>query len=689
MDKLLAALCMLGMCCSLVMTDVSVSSSPLDLEASGDDEDFSGSGIDAIDVNDALLKVPSTSVLPIFEQENTSPRPKVDEKYIAVEHTTRVVETTKPRKDPFEELVDPVFVAVGHDAESTSPEATTHKPTTHRPTTVKSTAVPMESITEQKHHPQHHHHHHHHHPHHHNHTTKPATSTDQHEDTSDSPSGEDKSYIHYIHRTTSPPDNEEPDLHKADHRLTTIKQRDPDEPVDHHIPDQDSPSGSSSTPYMEYEETTEDPSGAQVHNVLIGYGEKTTTNPSENEEDDGIFADNHEKPLTTSPSNEGVFHVQHGLDKTTSSPSHHAELDVEVHHSTTPAHINKHHSHHHHHTIPETTTSVNEEILDPVDDSTTPADLNKHDHHHHHHHPHHHTTPETTTSVNEEIPHPVDDSTTPADQNKHHHHHHHHHPHHHTTPETTTSVNEEIPHPVDDSTTPADLNKHHHHHHHHPHHHTTQETTTSVDEEIPHRVDDSTTPADLNKHHHHHHPHHHTTPETTTTTSSLTKHSNEVSTVVHKGRMAHGASATSAVPLFDENANIPELVDLPSHNTSVVSEEGDADTTEESSGLNEKNGFYFNDVIPKATAPPIHRMINNDISEQESTPDASHGIMERKEVLAGIIAGGVAGLAFAVFLVGFMLYRMKKKDEGSYSLEEPKQKNGGYQKPCEQREFYA
>ncbi|XP_025916613.1 syndecan-1 [Apteryx rowi] len=65
------------------------------------------------------------------------------------------------------------------------------------------------------------------------------------------------------------------------------------------------------------------------------------------------------------------------------------------------------------------------------------------------------------------------------------------------------------------------------------------------------------------------------------------------------------------------------------------------------------------------------------------------GIMDRKEVLGGVIAGGVVGLVFAVFLVVFMLYRMKKKDEGSYSLDEPKQSNGGYQKPHKQEEFYA
>lgn len=69
---------------------------------------------------------------------------------------------------------------------------------------------------------------------------------------------------------------------------------------------------------------------------------------------------------------------------------------------------------------------------------------------------------------------------------------------------------------------------------------------------------------------------------------------------------------------------------------------------------------------------------------------ASQGLLDRKEVLGGVIAGGLVGLIFAVCLVGFMLYRMKKKDEGSYSLEEPKQANGGaYQKPSKQEEFYA
>uniref|UniRef100_A0A8C9WAX2 Syndecan n=1 Tax=Scleropages formosus TaxID=113540 RepID=A0A8C9WAX2_SCLFO len=54
-----------------------------------------------------------------------------------------------------------------------------------------------------------------------------------------------------------------------------------------------------------------------------------------------------------------------------------------------------------------------------------------------------------------------------------------------------------------------------------------------------------------------------------------------------------------------------------------------------------------------------------------------------------VIAGGIVGLAFAVMLVSLMVYRMKKKDEGSYSLDEQKHPNSGYQKPHKQEEFLA
>ncbi|OPJ73614.1 syndecan-1 [Patagioenas fasciata monilis] len=89
------------------------------------------------------------------------------------------------------------------------------------------------------------------------------------------------------------------------------------------------------------------------------------------------------------------------------------------------------------------------------------------------------------------------------------------------------------------------------------------------------------------------------------------------------------------------------------------------------------------DLVPTQNSEVPHD------SERNAKAAGASGIMDRKEVLGGVIAGGLVGLVFAVFLVAFMLYRMKKKDEGSYSLDEPKQSNGGYQKPHKQEEFYA
>ncbi|KAK1333263.1 hypothetical protein QTO34_006804 [Cnephaeus nilssonii] len=100
--------------------------------------------------------------------------------------------------------------------------------------------------------------------------------------------------------------------------------------------------------------------------------------------------------------------------------------------------------------------------------------------------------------------------------------------------------------------------------------------------------------------------------------------------------------------------------------------------------------FTFDTSAESATGTPEEREKRKESPVDLGATGASQGLLDRKEVLGGVIAGGLVGLICAVCLVGFMLYRMKKKDEGSYSLEEPKQANGGaYQKPSKQEEFYA
>lgn len=65
-------------------------------------------------------------------------------------------------------------------------------------------------------------------------------------------------------------------------------------------------------------------------------------------------------------------------------------------------------------------------------------------------------------------------------------------------------------------------------------------------------------------------------------------------------------------------------------------------------------------------------------------------VMSQPGILAAIIGGTVVGLLCAVLLVMFIVYRMRKKDEGSYALDEPKRSPSHHQyQRASNREFYA
>uniref|UniRef100_A0ACB8F6C0 Uncharacterized protein n=1 Tax=Sphaerodactylus townsendi TaxID=933632 RepID=A0ACB8F6C0_9SAUR len=70
-------------------------------------------------------------------------------------------------------------------------------------------------------------------------------------------------------------------------------------------------------------------------------------------------------------------------------------------------------------------------------------------------------------------------------------------------------------------------------------------------------------------------------------------------------------------------------------------------------------------IVPNKAVPPEGEDVSNKISMAST---ATGSIFERTEVLAALIAGGAVGLLFAIFLVLLLVYRMKKKDEGSYDL---------------------
>ncbi|XP_037035971.1 syndecan isoform X3 [Bradysia coprophila] len=71
--------------------------------------------------------------------------------------------------------------------------------------------------------------------------------------------------------------------------------------------------------------------------------------------------------------------------------------------------------------------------------------------------------------------------------------------------------------------------------------------------------------------------------------------------------------------------------------------------------------------------------------------DRTASFFAQPGILAAVIGGAVVGLLCAILVVMFIVYRMRKKDEGSYALDEPKRSPAvnSYAKNANNREFYA
>ncbi|XP_030645048.1 syndecan-2 [Chanos chanos] len=102
---------------------------------------------------------------------------------------------------------------------------------------------------------------------------------------------------------------------------------------------------------------------------------------------------------------------------------------------------------------------------------------------------------------------------------------------------------------------------------------------------------------------------------------------------------------------------------------------------------------------PVRTEPPVpvtEDLRRNSLTSTTNSPRSpgepfevrSENLFQRTEVLAAVIAGGVIGFLFAIFLILLLVYRMRKKDEGSYDLGERKPSGAAYQK-APTKEFYA
>jgi len=89
------------------------------------------------------------------------------------------------------------------------------------------------------------------------------------------------------------------------------------------------------------------------------------------------------------------------------------------------------------------------------------------------------------------------------------------------------------------------------------------------------------------------------------------------------------------------------------------------------------------------TVSPNSKEINSDILQRKQEDVSRMNIVGQPGILAGIIGGAVVGLLCAVLLVMFIVYRMRKKDEGSYALDEPKRSPQHAYTRAKNQEFFA
>lgn len=171
-----------------------------------------------------------------------------------------------------------------------------------------------------------------------------------------------------------------------------------------------------------------------------------------------------------------------------------------------------------------------------------------------------------------------------------------------------------------------------------------------------------------------------TTPEPTTAAPTTTTAATTVKTRVPFKPRVPMTTATQAVPTErTTRAQQPTSTQEGNNEAGAAGPSGDFEIRDD----------RRND-LGRGIMPVDPDLISNTVDGGSSAAQLPQkNILERKEVLIAVIVGGVVGALFAAFLVMLLVYRMKKKDEGSYTLEEPKQATVTYQKPDKQEEFYA
>lgn len=142
----------------------------------------------------------------------------------------------------------------------------------------------------------------------------------------------------------------------------------------------------------------------------------------------------------------------------------------------------------------------------------------------------------------------------------------------------------------------------------------------------------------------------------------------------------------------DDNNDPSENVDDNDDNESNQDAGDDSNNNDENNeidegidGINDKEADEIKDPVLINEPLPTTRP-----GTFQSSRSRLLSIISKPGILAGIVGGVIIGILTAALLILFIIYRMRKKDEGSYALEETKKPLNAYDyRHCPTKEFYA
>ena len=133
--------------------------------------------------------------------------------------------------------------------------------------------------------------------------------------------------------------------------------------------------------------------------------------------------------------------------------------------------------------------------------------------------------------------------------------------------------------------------------------------------------------------------------------------------------------------------NRDDIVELPNENDHLPEEDLNKQRNNE---IDNSIDAMPDGDIDIQTLPPNNNEVEGMMSSKgEEYLHEPSAVMKKPGILAGIIGGAVIGLLCAVLLVMFIVYRMRKKDEGSYALDEKRSPSHHTYQRANTREFYA